>query len=86
MYAYVSDDIHIHSSYHPCHGIGFQGNIYRKVTFPGSKTRISPAIFPSGGDVLYIPRGFVHEASTENHASLHVTLAIPTFVSWLEPG
>ena len=64
----------------------FQGNIYRKVTFPGSKTRISPAIFPSGGDVLYIPRGFVHEASTENIASLHVTLAIPTFVSWLEPG
>ena len=31
------------------------------------------------GDVLYVPRGFVHEASTgASEASLHVTLAIAT--------
>lgn len=27
-------------------------------------------------DVLYIPRGFIHEASTETHASIHLTLAV----------
>ena len=30
------------------------------------------------GDVLYMPRGFVHEAFTSDATSLHVTLAIPT--------
>ena len=30
------------------------------------------------GDVMYIPRGNVHEARTANECSLHVTLAIPT--------
>ena len=31
------------------------------------------------GDVLYIPRGFVHEAATGDDApSLHLTLAVPT--------
>ena len=31
------------------------------------------------GDVLYIPRGFVHEATTaEDAASLHLTIALPT--------
>ena len=31
------------------------------------------------GDVLYIPRGFVHEANTgDRDASLHLTLALPS--------
>lgn len=29
-------------------------------------------------DILYIPRGFLHEASTTNEPSLHVTVTIPT--------
>ncbi len=36
------------------------------------------------GDVLYIPRGFVHEADTGAEPSLHVTFAIPTHdFTWL---
>ncbi|CAK9079520.1 unnamed protein product [Durusdinium trenchii] len=31
------------------------------------------------GDVLYVPRGFVHEAKTSSLSSLHLTVAIPTF-------
>lgn len=30
------------------------------------------------GDVLYIPRGFLHEASTTKDPSLHITVTIPT--------
>ena len=30
------------------------------------------------GDVLYIPRGFLHEASTSSEPSLHITLTVPT--------
>ena len=30
------------------------------------------------GDVLYIPRGFVHEARAQSTGSLHITVAIPT--------
>lgn len=30
------------------------------------------------GDVLYMPRGYVHEASCPDGESLHVTIAIPT--------
>ena len=39
------------------------------------------------GDVLYIPRGHVHEArcSSENGMSFHVTIAIPTF-DWTVAG
>lgn len=29
-------------------------------------------------DVLYIPRGFLHEASTQEESSLHVTVTVPT--------
>ena len=31
------------------------------------------------GDVLYVPRGFVHEATTQNEASLHLTVAVPSY-------
>src|SRR5262249_39408699 len=31
------------------------------------------------GDVLYVPRGFGHEASTEDAASLHLTVALHAF-------
>lgn len=34
------------------------------------------------GDVLYVPRGFVHEAKTSSLSSLHLTVAIPTFEPW----
>eukprot|EP00929_Paragymnodinium_shiwhaense_P067383 TRINITY_DN33925_c0_g1_i1.p1 TRINITY_DN33925_c0_g1~~TRINITY_DN33925_c0_g1_i1.p1 ORF type:complete len:430 (-),score=93.91 TRINITY_DN33925_c0_g1_i1:101-1390(-) len=30
------------------------------------------------GDVLYIPRGFLHEAETGTDSSLHVTITVPT--------
>eukprot|EP00656_Telonema_subtile_P025963 TRINITY_DN27983_c0_g1_i1.p1 TRINITY_DN27983_c0_g1~~TRINITY_DN27983_c0_g1_i1.p1 ORF type:complete len:159 (+),score=14.21 TRINITY_DN27983_c0_g1_i1:326-802(+) len=30
------------------------------------------------GDVLYMPRGFLHEATTSDTTSLHITFAIPT--------
>jgi len=30
------------------------------------------------GDVMYMPRGFVHEALTSDDASLHLTFALPT--------
>eukprot|EP00658_Telonema_sp_P-2_P069942 TRINITY_DN5947_c0_g1_i3.p1 TRINITY_DN5947_c0_g1~~TRINITY_DN5947_c0_g1_i3.p1 ORF type:complete len:468 (-),score=126.60 TRINITY_DN5947_c0_g1_i3:430-1833(-) len=30
------------------------------------------------GDVLYMPRGYLHEATTSDTTSLHITLAIPT--------
>ncbi|CAE7306547.1 unnamed protein product [Symbiodinium natans] len=31
------------------------------------------------GDVLYVPRGLVHEAATQDEASLHLTVAVPTY-------
>jgi len=30
------------------------------------------------GDILYMPRGFLHEANTSDTTSLHITFAIPT--------
>ena len=42
------------------------------------------------GDLLYMPRGFVHQANTVDHASMHVTLGVTvyTFVElfavWLQ--
>jgi ribosomal protein L16 Arg81 hydroxylase len=30
------------------------------------------------GDVLYIPRGFLHEAATSSTPSLHITMTVPT--------
>ena len=33
----------------------------------------------SRGDVLYLPRGLVHEAYTTKQASLPVTVAVPSF-------
>ena len=40
----------------------------------------------SKGDVLYIPRGYVHEAScSTDDMSFHVTIAIPTF-DWTTAG
>lgn len=35
------------------------------------------------GDLLYIPRGFVHEAKTLDSSSLHLTLGIPVF-RWVD--
>ncbi|HEX8474836.1 MAG TPA: cupin domain-containing protein [Pyrinomonadaceae bacterium] len=35
------------------------------------------------GDLLYLPRGFVHEAKTSTEASLHVTLGIHV-LTWLD--
>ena len=35
------------------------------------------------GDVLYLPRGLVHEARTQQQASLHVTVAVPSFEAGL---
>ena len=30
------------------------------------------------GDILYIPRGFLHEATTSEEPSLHITVTVPT--------
>merc|ERR1712056_38189 len=30
------------------------------------------------GDILYIPRGFLHEAETSEEPSLHTTVTVPT--------
>lgn len=35
------------------------------------------------GDTLYIPRGFVHEASTTNSASMHITLGLLGY-TWMD--
>ena len=35
------------------------------------------------GDTLYIPRGFVHDASTTGTASMHITLGVLAF-TWLD--
>jgi len=35
------------------------------------------------GDLIYIPRGFVHEALTSDTHSLHITLGLPTH-TWLD--
>lgn len=37
----------------------------------------------NAGDVLYIPRGYVHEASTEAGPSTHITIAVET-TTWAE--
>ena len=35
------------------------------------------------GDLLYLPRGFVHTTNTTDHASAHVTLGV-TVYTWME--
>lgn len=35
------------------------------------------------GDLLYLPRGYIHEASTETKPSTHITIALQT-VTWAE--
>jgi hypothetical protein len=41
-----------------------------RLTGPVEEVRLEP------GDLLYLPRGFVHEAFTSEHASLHLTVGI----------
>jgi len=47
-----------------------------------SSTLSQPALLQTTlrqGDILYIPRGYVHEAcTTESHPSFHATIALPT--------
>jgi lysine-specific demethylase/histidyl-hydroxylase NO66 len=46
----------------------------RRQTLPGSQTyRLAP------GDVLYLPRGFPHEAVTGDSSSLHLTVGVYAF-------
>jgi ribosomal protein L16 Arg81 hydroxylase len=40
-------------------------------------------VFLQPGDLLYIPRGHVHEASTSDRASLHLTVGVNVF-RWLD--
>ncbi|MCF2970440.1 cupin domain-containing protein [Synechococcus sp. Nb3U1] len=40
-------------------------------------------VYLQAGDLLYIPRGFVHEAETQTQPSLHLTLGVYPF-QWLD--
>jgi ribosomal protein L16 Arg81 hydroxylase len=57
-----------------------------KAELPGMETNwdpdlFQPSVFPDGvslnpGDVLYLPRGVMHEAYCENRESLHLTVSL----------
>ena len=59
----------------------------RQLLYPGEWTRVEPTLTATlePGDLLYIPRGFVHEARSANAVSGHVTLELraPTWVDLL---
>lgn len=40
------------------------------------------AVTLTAGDVLYFPRGFIHQGKTGNQHSLHVTLSTYQQTSW----
>src|ERR1043165_434116 len=50
----------------------------KKQLFDGAWTPVEPSLSVTlcPGDVLYIPKGYVHEAHTTDHLSGHVTLGI----------
>ncbi|XKL62275.1 hypothetical protein PGB90_002108 [Kerria lacca] len=41
-------------------------------------------IILSEGDVLYLPRGYIHQASTENYHSLHITISAYQRNAWID--
>lgn len=63
------------------------------VLLPHESQKFDPATMPIGeprsefdlnaGDVIYIPRGFVHEGLTTDSHSLHLTIGIPA-VTWID--
>lgn len=61
----------------------------RKLPFEVSLGPSRPAVEPdqeivlSAGDLLYVPRGFVHQVFTSRETSLHLTVAAPV-VTWYE--
>ncbi len=50
----------------------------KQLLYPGEWTRVEPTLTATlePGDLLYIPRGFVHEARSGNAVSGHVTLEL----------
>jgi ribosomal protein L16 Arg81 hydroxylase len=48
-------------------------NVPRDQLGPTREVRLEP------GDLLYVPRGFVHEAFTSEHASLHLTVGVNVY-------
>jgi len=50
----------------------------RQPLYPGDWTRVAPTLTATlePGDLLYIPRGFVHEARSTNAVSGHITLEL----------
>lgn len=52
-------------------------------SFQGTLTSPLHEVHLNPGDLLYIPRGYYHEARTENKYSLHLTVAIRSF-TWLD--
>jgi ribosomal protein L16 Arg81 hydroxylase len=48
-----------------------------------SNTKCDTDLLLRAGDVIYIPRGFVHEGITTDSHSLHITLGIPS-VTWVD--
>lgn len=52
----------------------------RQRTYPGSWTRVEPSLTATlePGDLLYMPRGFVHEARSQGSVSGHVTIGLHT--------
>lgn len=51
------------------------------LNLPDTKQLISVVLQP--GDLLYVPRGFIHEVYTEDSHSLHISLGINT-ISWIQ--
>lgn len=49
-----------------------------KATKPSMEFELSP------GDVLYMPRGLVHEAMAQDHASLHITFGLQKEFTWVD--
>lgn len=49
-----------------------------KIFNQDSKNKVSEFILRNG-DILYIPRGYIHSASTNNESSAHLTIGIHTY-------
>ncbi|NUQ05108.1 MAG: hypothetical protein HUU31_14580 [Anaerolineae bacterium] len=64
-------------------GVPDESTPYHQRVGTGHMSSPTTSVVLESGDFLYIPRGMVHEASTSDETSLHVTLGIYTY-TWFD--
>jgi len=68
--------------YEPPIALPYRTQIFNPQTYVLPKKPVAEVTL-SAGDLLYLPRGFVHTTETSEHFSSHVTLAV-TVYTWID--